>query len=510
VKFEGRFRIPAPRAEVFEKLNDPHFFASCLEGVSDLKEIDENNFKATLETRIAYIKFSFAVAVTLVERIAPERIVARIDGQPLGTVGRLTSFAEANLIEAEDGRETDIVYVMDVAMTGKLGSLGQPVMKSKAREMEQGFVRNASKAFAAPDKPAAADQAEDYSETGLLAAIRRFVAAITSPLASRRSEEAAQQAALIPQPPRSREPNMPVGAVRRGAAARTSLDFDMVTARTVEEAVHLLAEGGPSVRAFSGGTGLMLMMKTGVFKPTRLVDLTGLEGELSEVRMAADGSLYIGALTRLADLGRSPLLLEQAPAIPLAMPRLSNVRVRNAARVGGALAHGDPHMDLPPVLAVLGGRVEIAGPTGNRQVPLDEFYLGYYTTVLGEGELITGVHLPSQAGWQSIYRKTTIRTYDDWPALGVAASLRFDDGLVGDLRLAVSAATEKLTRLDAIEALVRGNKLSAELCREAGRQAGKGLETTTDIHGSAGYKKVLVEAEVTAALETFLSTGQAK
>ncbi|SEL79194.1 hypothetical protein SAMN05216382_2652 [Sphingomonas palmae] len=149
MKFTGEFTIPAPRAEVFERLNDPHFFSSCLEGISELTEIDGEHYTATLETRIAYIKFRFAVAVALVERVAPEKVVARVEGTPKGVVGRLTATAEAHLGEADEGRETLVTYEMDVALAGKLGSLGQPVLKSKAKEMERGFVKNVNAAFAA-------------------------------------------------------------------------------------------------------------------------------------------------------------------------------------------------------------------------------------------------------------------------------------------------------------------------------------------------------------------------
>ena len=147
MKFTGEFIIPAPRGTVFERLNDPEFFAACLEGVSELEEIDPEHFSAVLETRIAYIKFRFEVAVALVERVAPTRVVAKVEGKPKGIVGRLTATAEANLEEAGDGLETLIRYEMDVALAGKLGSLGQPVLKSKAKEMERGFVAKASAAF---------------------------------------------------------------------------------------------------------------------------------------------------------------------------------------------------------------------------------------------------------------------------------------------------------------------------------------------------------------------------
>jgi carbon monoxide dehydrogenase subunit G len=158
MKFSGSFPVPAPRDVVFERLNDAAFFASCVEGVHDLVEVDPEHYTAMLETRIAYIKFKFAVSVAFVEKIAPERIVASAEGTPLGIVGRLTASASATLTEAGD--QTEVGYDIDVALAGKLGSIGQPVLRSKAKEMERSFVKNLNAAFA-PDTQAPDTQGPD-------------------------------------------------------------------------------------------------------------------------------------------------------------------------------------------------------------------------------------------------------------------------------------------------------------------------------------------------------------
>jgi carbon monoxide dehydrogenase subunit G len=145
MKFQGEIRVPAPREAVFDKINDPVFFASCIEGVGEMKEIDPQHYTATLKTRIAYIKFKFAVSVEIVERERPARVVARAEGTPMGIVGRLSSTSIATL--TEDGDGTCVGYEIDASLTGKLGSLGQPVMKSKAKEMERQFAKAIASAF---------------------------------------------------------------------------------------------------------------------------------------------------------------------------------------------------------------------------------------------------------------------------------------------------------------------------------------------------------------------------
>src|SRR4029077_20647236 len=110
------------------------------------------------------------------------------------------------------------------------------------------------------------------------------------------------------------------------------------------------------------------------------------------------------------------------PVLKRAVRTLSNVRGRNVARGGGALAHGDTHVDLPPALAARGARVSITGPNANRELPVEGLYSGYYEAVLDKNELITAVTVPSLDGRKAAYMKVTSRTADDWPALGVAVS----------------------------------------------------------------------------------------
>lgn len=147
MKFAGEFTVPARREVVYDRLNDAELFASCVEGVRHLAALDDGRYTAVLETKIAYIKFKFQIAVSFVENIVPERIVAQAEGTPIGIVGRMTSTVAATLIET--GGATTISYEMDVALAGKLGSLGQPVLKAKAKEMERSFVKNLNAHFAA-------------------------------------------------------------------------------------------------------------------------------------------------------------------------------------------------------------------------------------------------------------------------------------------------------------------------------------------------------------------------
>jgi len=142
----GEIVLPAPREIVFQVLQDAPFFASCVEGLRDLKEIDATHYDAILDTKVAYMKFIFKVSVVVTRLTPPERIEAKIEGTPLGIVGRFTAVSTTDLIDA--GSETRVRYAIDANLTGKLGSMGQPVLKAKAKEMEQKFAEKMRAAFA--------------------------------------------------------------------------------------------------------------------------------------------------------------------------------------------------------------------------------------------------------------------------------------------------------------------------------------------------------------------------
>lgn len=150
MEFTGEIDIPAPREVVFQKLRDARFFASCIEGVSDLEELDEMHYKAVLATRIAYIKFKFALELELIEVSFPTTVVAKSEGKPMGMIGRLTSTARLDLVDKGDA--CTLKYMIEMALTGKMGSLGQPVMRSKAKEMEKSFAANIRAEFATDSK----------------------------------------------------------------------------------------------------------------------------------------------------------------------------------------------------------------------------------------------------------------------------------------------------------------------------------------------------------------------
>lgn len=246
--------------------------------------------------------------------------------------------------------------------------------------------------------------------------------------------------------------------------------FELAQPETVQEAIALLDADG--VRPFAGGTALMLMMKAGVLRPQRLVSLA----RLGLNKIESCGALRVGAMTTLSALERSAEIRNGWPVITRTLRTLANVRVRNVATVGGALAHADPHMDLPPLLSALGAKVFVHGRNGERAMPVEDLYAGYLENTLQEGELITHIEIPPLGKRRAAYLKCTTRSADDWPAVGVAVVLDHEQ------RIFVSAATDRPTRI----------------ADESGLAA---LKIEGDLHGSALYKRQLLKICLRRAMD---------
>jgi uncharacterized protein len=142
----GEFTVNAPRDVVYKTLRDVSSFVRFVDGVHDLKQIDASHYEAVFETKVAYLKFKFAVTVEVTRMDEPDVIEAKIEGTPMGVVGRLTAKSVTTLTEA--GGETRVTYAVESTLAGKLGSIGQPVLRSKAKDMEKQFAARLRAAFA--------------------------------------------------------------------------------------------------------------------------------------------------------------------------------------------------------------------------------------------------------------------------------------------------------------------------------------------------------------------------
>lgn len=276
--------------------------------------------------------------------------------------------------------------------------------------------------------------------------------------------------------------------------------FEYLLPYSLEEALSLLDPEDPGIRPVGGGTAVMLMMKAGVLRPTRLVSLHRIGEQHAAVRVNRDGELVIGGLARLADIERHADVRQTWPLLAQAARGVANPRVRAVATIGGNLSHADPHLDMPPVLAALGARVVITGPKGARMVDAEDLCTGYYETVVRRDELITEVFVPPQAG-PGAYLKMTTRATHDWPALGVAVVLKMAGEQVQRASVFTGAATDCPTRLRQAQAVLEQRGVDDAALRAAADAATAEVRLVGDAHGSAAYKSQLLKVALPRAIQ---------
>lgn len=278
--------------------------------------------------------------------------------------------------------------------------------------------------------------------------------------------------------------------------------FHYHTPETQDELLALLGQYGDSAKLMAGGTALVIMMKQRLVLPEALISLQRLPG-LADVRVA-NGSLHLGALLAHRGAELSPLVRTHLPVLAETYHHVATVRIRNVATVGGSIAHADPNQDPPVTLLALDAQVQMASATGQREVPLADFFTDYYETVLRPDELLTGLRIPlPPAHTGSAHLKFLPRTADDYATVGVAATVQVDPatGRCQECRIALGSVASTPLRARQAEAVVRGQALSPALLQEAGAVAQQQTDPINDTRGSASYKRAMAGVFVRRALE---------
>jgi carbon-monoxide dehydrogenase medium subunit len=270
--------------------------------------------------------------------------------------------------------------------------------------------------------------------------------------------------------------------------------FEYVRPTSVEEAVAALVEHGDDAKILAGGHSLLPLMKLRLAMPAVLIDISRIPG-LSYVRVDGD-EVAIGAGTRHHELEKDDVAAAEVPLLPYVASQVGDPQVRHRGTIGGTVAHSDPASDLPTALLALGGTVVVQGPSGRRDIPITEFWLGFFETALAEDELIIEIRVPrtGSAGWA--YEKFTRRA-NDWPIVAAAAVGSRGGGAGGQLRVALANMAGSVVRATATEeALARGASIE-----EAAALADQGTSPGADMHADQEYRRHLARLLTRRALE---------
>jgi CO/xanthine dehydrogenase FAD-binding subunit len=286
--------------------------------------------------------------------------------------------------------------------------------------------------------------------------------------------------------------------------------FEYFTATDSRHAVALLVEHAPA-RVLAGGTDLLADLKA----PSRadktvVVDISR-ASDMRQIELSECG-LSIGALVTHSEIMASPVIREMFPALVDAAHSIGAVQTRNLGTLGGNLVTAVPSLDSGPTLVALDAQVWTAGRSGNRQMPLAEFFVAPRKTVLKPDELLLEIVIPKEnLGKPTHFLKFGLRKGQALALVNVAASLWIDPkkNTCTAVRIALGAVAPTVVRAKTAEKFLEGRAATPENFAEAGRLAVKDARPISDMRASAEYRKDLVAVLTKRALEAACSQARA-
>jgi len=265
--------------------------------------------------------------------------------------------------------------------------------------------------------------------------------------------------------------------------------FDYVRADSAEAAIAALAEHGDEAKLLAGGHSLIPLMRFRLARPEVLVDV----GRVDDLKYIRDGDdhLAIGALTRHMDVETSELVRAEAPLLAAATSHVGDPQVRHRGTIGGSVAHGDSASDIPSVLIATGATLVAQGPSGVREIAVDDFFEGFLETALAAEEILTEIRVPKVGGAGWSFQKFNRRA-QDWAIVGVSVQV-----LNGSVGIGLVHMDTKPIRASAAEAALAGGSSAAD----AAEVAPDGCEPTGDLNASPDFRRHLAKVLTRRALE---------
>jgi carbon-monoxide dehydrogenase medium subunit len=276
-----------------------------------------------------------------------------------------------------------------------------------------------------------------------------------------------------------------------------SAPFTYVRPSSVEEALRVLDEHAGTARILAGGQSLVPMLQMRLMQLDALVDINRLPG-LDEVRAAGPETVF-GPLARYTTIETLPLVSERLPLLQRVVHYVGDPQVRNRGTIGGSLAQADPTGEFPVACLALDATVGAASVGGTREISIDDFLVGMYTTALEPEEMITEIRFPSAPRHFAFLERN--RKHNDFAVINVAVVGRRDsDGRWSDLRIALGGVSDRAVLAPEAAELLEGTALDSDAISEAGQLALNVVDPPSDIRASAEYRRHLVPVYVRRAL----------
>ncbi len=278
-------------------------------------------------------------------------------------------------------------------------------------------------------------------------------------------------------------------------------NFAYVAARSVEEALQLLAKHGEEGKLLAGGHSLIPAMKLRLQSPQTLIDLATVPG-LRGVR-AEGNQLVIGALTVHTDVASADLVRKHLPGLTDAAAVIGDVQVRNRGTIGGSVAHADPAADLPVILTALNATFVVQSSSGSRTIAVDDFFTDFYTTAMKANEILTEIRVPiPSAGSGSAYAKLPHPASGYVVVSAGALITRQASGSCTSARIAIGGLGSGPCRAIATEIELQGKPLTPQVIAAAAAKAAEETDPVEDSYASTEYKLHVATVYARRAIET--------
>jgi carbon-monoxide dehydrogenase medium subunit len=275
--------------------------------------------------------------------------------------------------------------------------------------------------------------------------------------------------------------------------------FDYESPKTLNEALSLLASH-EDAKLLAGGHSLLPAMKLRLANPALLIDL-GRIGGLDYIRDGGD-TISIGALTTHGTVASSQLLLSSSPLLAQAAANIGDIQVRNRGTIGGSLAQAHPSADYPAAVLALDAQILASSQSGERVIPVGEFFTGMFTTALRPDEIITEIRVPKTTDAGTVYKKFA-HPASGYAVVGIAAVVRGSTTKIEAVAVGITGVGEIAYRAEAVETVLRGKPAST--IAEAAKHAADKVEALGDNYASAEYRRHLAQVYTRRALQEALS-----
>ncbi len=284
-------------------------------------------------------------------------------------------------------------------------------------------------------------------------------------------------------------------------------NFDYIAAKSLDEALSLLAKHKDDAKLLAGGHSLLPAMKLRLAQPKVLIDLGKIK-DLSYIKEDG-GQIHIGAMTTHFQIETSDLLRRACPLLPETAGHLGDMQVRNKGTIGGSLAHSDPAADWPAAVLAVGAEIVIAGPKGERVIKSDEFFIDLLTTALQPSEVLKEIRFAATKGRVGQAYVKVRHPASGFAVVGIAANLTLDgSGKCQSIGIGVTGVSAKAYRATGVESALKGKSTDAKTLAAAAEHAADGVQANSDLFASGEYRKHLAQVYTRRALETAVSRAK--